>query len=358
MSAFSLACNETLIDGRGLVGKLFAGLRRICAHRGGRGTLVIQPLPGIGDMVWHLPHLHALADVEGPLTLLAKPRSQAVDLFINDPSVARILSLERRPGHHDGLWGFIRLVRELRRERFNSAWLFHGSTRYAWALLLAGIPRTTGYGRGLQRYLLSTPVTLPPERLEDHPIAKADLLLRLTGLTPAPEPRLRLDAVLAQKLRERYQACPRPWIAFGIGSSEPYKQWGAARFAALAIALGGEYGASVFLLGGPGERALGEAIFVAGQAASVSIIHPAQSVAEAIALLTHCRLFIGNDTGALNMAAALGVPALGLFGGSRPLSHSPHIWALLPGAGQGMDGITVEQVLVAARSLLEDRFAG
>ena len=24
-------------------------------------TLIVQPLPGIGDMVWHLPHIHAIA---------------------------------------------------------------------------------------------------------------------------------------------------------------------------------------------------------------------------------------------------------------------------------------------------------
>ena len=42
-------------------------------------TLIVQPLPGIGDMVWHLPHIHAIAatTVDGKVDLLTKPRSQA-----------------------------------------------------------------------------------------------------------------------------------------------------------------------------------------------------------------------------------------------------------------------------------------
>jgi len=42
-------------------------------------TLIVQPLPGIGDMIWHLPHIHAIAatSIEGQVDLLTKPRSQA-----------------------------------------------------------------------------------------------------------------------------------------------------------------------------------------------------------------------------------------------------------------------------------------
>ena len=43
---------------------------------------VIQPLPGIGDMVWHLPHIRAIAQAVGhKVTLVTKPRSAADQLF-------------------------------------------------------------------------------------------------------------------------------------------------------------------------------------------------------------------------------------------------------------------------------------
>ena len=80
-------------------------------------TLVVQPLPGIGDMVWHVPQIHALAATTASrrVDLLTKPRSQAQHLFRADPSVERILWLERETAHRGlrGLWCLVRLLREL-----------------------------------------------------------------------------------------------------------------------------------------------------------------------------------------------------------------------------------------------------
>ena len=69
---------------------------------------------------------------------------------------------------------------------------------------------------------------------------------------------------------------------------------------------------------------------------------------QTAALLARCRCYIGNDTGVLNMAAALSVPAIGLFGGSQPLWHSRFIHPLSPPSGEhGMAVITVPQVFEA-----------
>ena len=71
--------------------------------------VVVQPLPGIGDMVWHLPHIRALAaQAGGPVTLLAKPRSRADEIFAAEATVGDIIWVDRNPavgsGRHDGRW--------------------------------------------------------------------------------------------------------------------------------------------------------------------------------------------------------------------------------------------------------------
>jgi heptosyltransferase-2 len=106
---------------------------------------VIQPLPGIGDMVWHLPHLQAIAAHAGaPVTLLAKPRSLADQLLVNEPAVGGIIWLDLNPngrrGAHDGIGGFRRLVQTLRQPGFGSVVLLHHSDRLAAAAWMAGVP--------------------------------------------------------------------------------------------------------------------------------------------------------------------------------------------------------------------------
>ena len=226
-------------------------------------TLIVQPLPGIGDMVWHLPHIHAIAatTATGQVDILTKPRSQADRLLCADPCVDRILWVERESGRHAGIWAIFRLAALLRQGTYQRVWILHGSARYALAAWLAGIPERIGYGVGGQSWLLNVPVRLPVECRHAHPTVRADALLDLLDIPRTEsEPRLPVSAAAEQAVLERFADWPRPWIALGIGSSEPWKQWGAARFAELALALQHPPAGSIFIVGGPAERSLGDEI--------------------------------------------------------------------------------------------------
>ncbi len=327
------------------------------------GALVIQPLPGIGDMVWHLPHIHAIADISpgGTVTILTKSRSRAEQLFAADRRVHEVLWLEReRGGQHAGWRGFLRLVSQLRSRRFESVWILHDSTRYALATWLAGIPERIGAAASSTGWLLTHAVLLTAEQRRMHPIDKADLLLRAQGLM-LPQARLVVAATATQRIAERYQGTATPWVALGIGSSEPYKQWGARRFGELACALVSRYGFTPFLIGGDGERDLGSEIIAEAGRQGVAVQDAlGLSVADTMALLASCRAYVGNDTGFLNVAAALDVPAFGLFGASPPLLHSAAIHCLLPEDGSVpaygtpyMDRISVQGVMAAVAAELE-----
>lgn len=323
---------------------------------------MIQPLPGIGDMVWHLPHIHAIAQAspDGTVTVLTKARSRAEQLFAADPQVRDVLFLEReRGGRHAGPIGLLRLAWQLRAQRFDSVWILHDSARYAVAAWLAGIPRRIGYATGAARVLLNKPLSLTPEQHVWHPIDKADLLMRAHRLN-MPAARLVVAADATVRIRSRFAATAKPWVALGIGTSEPYKQWGAPRFAELACALAQRYGMSAFLIGGDGERVLGDEIIAQAARQGVTVRNAlGLSVADTMALLADCRVYVGNDTGFLNVAAAVGVPAFGLFGASPPLIHTDMIRCLLPEDGSVpsygtpyMDRISVPGVLAALADAL------
>lgn len=315
-------------------------------------TLIVQPLPGIGDMVWHLPHIHAIATttVEGRVDILTKPRSQADRLLSADARVGKILWLERETGHHAGIRGLLRLAALLRRENYQRVWFLHGSARYVLAAWWAKVPERIGYGIGTQSLFLSVPVHLPHKLHHAHPILRADALLDALDIPRSQlEPQLPLRADAHGPVVERFAGWATPWIALGIGSSESCKQWGAARFAELALALYHLQVGSIFIVGGLAERALADAILAhihtAGGKAADAVALPLEQTA---CLLSLCRCYIGNDTGILNLAAALQILAIGLFGASPPLTHSRFIHPILPSADQqGMAAITVPHVLEA-----------
>src|SRR5580692_1740613 len=156
---------------------------------------VVQPLPGIGDMVWHLPHIQAIAAHFGePVTLVAKPRSLADQLMESDPAVRDVLWVDLNPegrrGAHDGLRGTVCLASELRTRRFRTFIMLHHSHTIAAAALLAGIPHRQGYGWGAQRWLLSGGPYLPKEVARLNPNARATRFLEAAGIAlQSAEPR-------------------------------------------------------------------------------------------------------------------------------------------------------------------------
>ncbi len=320
-------------------------------------SLLIQPLPGIGDMVWHLPCIHSLAAASpgGQISILTKPRSRADVLLAGDDKVDQVLWLERNPGRHDGLGGFFRLVGDLRRQAFSRVWIAHDSHRYAWAAYLAGIPERRGYGQGIQHCLLSHPIVLQPGDLKKHPIELADLMLQHYAIAKVEdEPVLYVSRTARQRVEGILSEAVAPAIAIGIGSSEAVKQWGAQRFSELCITLGGGGKYRLLLIGGPAEQQMADEIISVAGATGVSII-PAIGlpIDDTAAVLAGCQLYVGNDTGFLNMSSALGVNSIGLFGGSPPLTHSCRLHCLQPADGQsGMQSITADQVTEMVEELI------
>jgi heptosyltransferase-2 len=314
---------------------------------------VVQPLPGIGDMIWHLPHIRAVAAHVGePVTLIAKPRSAADQLFTAERTVRDVFWLDRNPegrkGEHDGGTGFFRVVAGLRARRFDAVYVLHHGKTIALQTMLAGIPARFGYGYGIQGWFLNRPPRLPNEVLRRHPFDQATAWLQAAGIPMTEaEPVLPVIDAAIEMASSRLPPA-RTRVAIGIGSSEPYKQWGAARFAALADALAARGIEQAILVGGNNEAALAAEIKSLTSATGISAAI-GWNLSEIAALFSLSKFYVGNDTGVMNMAAAVGIRTYCLFGAVSPFYHSTRIVPIIPLGGvskaDGMSRLSVEQVL-------------
>jgi ADP-heptose:LPS heptosyltransferase len=103
-------------------------------------------------------------------------------------------------------------------------------------------------------------------------------------------------------------------IALAPGAAWSYRRWPAGRFIEVGRWLQENYGASILIVASRSESGLalqvenglhrGRAFNLAGRT----------TLREMAAVLKRCRLFIGNDSGPMHVAAASGVPSIGLFG--------------------------------------------
>ena len=314
---------------------------------------VVQPLPGIGDTIWHLPHIRAIAaHVGGPVTLVTKPRSAADQIFGAEDTVSDCLWIDRNPenrrGRDEGL-GALGFIARLRAQKFDRVYLLHHSKTLALWLALARIPERFGYGYGVQKLFLNRRPFLTPEELRAHPFEQATRWLQRAGIPLGEaEPVLPVAAAARHAVRDRMGG--KPFIAIGIGSSEPYKQWGAEKFAALTEALLRNGWPRVALIGGGAEADMAADIVQRlGPLGSRAVQAIRWNLGEVAALCAESAFYVGNDTGVMNIAAAVGRQTFGMFGATAPISHSSRIVPIEPPGGydiaRGTGLITVESVL-------------
>ena len=124
---------------------------------------VIQVKPGIGDVIWHLPFIRAIAAAApgGQVAFLAPPTSHAAELLAAEPGVAETIYFDHAGSELRRGINLIRLAGLLRRRRFRSLWILDRTTRPALAARLAGIPQRIGLGFTPQR--CSSPIRARPQ---------------------------------------------------------------------------------------------------------------------------------------------------------------------------------------------------
>ncbi|MCO5101416.1 MAG: O-antigen ligase family protein [Burkholderiaceae bacterium] len=316
-------------------------------------TLVVHHRSGIGDLVWHVPYLRAIAATSrgGRVTLMARPSCRAPDLLGAEPAIDAVIEYDYRPrrnesrrGRDSGLRGFLRTAALVRSRDFDRVYIFSSRTRYALLAWWAGIPQRAGFGFSLaQRMALNLGPCIRPHRGEGSWVyPEATEFARAHGFVDGPLlPRLAVPSALLAQAARTFAQLPVPRVALLIGTSEPRKDWGAANFTRLAQALL-DRGFGVLVLGGPAEAEVADRILAdIGQRPGAVAICRA-SVLQSAAALKCCDLCIGNDTGALNLAAAVGVRCLGLFGATRALKHDPGIEAI---EASSMASIVLDDVL-------------
>lgn len=317
-------------------------------------VLVYMPDRGVGDLMWHLPTIRAIAAKTpgGKVVLVTRPTTRAAAVLAVEPTLERVVYLEYRKGAFKQLAetaDFYRLCRSLRPR---AVWILEKIGRPAQAAFLAGVPERYGFGLGhsSQERWLSRGPRLPKSMRPAHRLDKLVAFEQLHGLkAESREPALRVDPRQADAVSRRFADRPKPWIILGPGSVDADRRWPLENFTALADAL--EAG-SVFWLGGGAEE---EARFAA---AMKGLKQPRKCVLScdmpldaAAALISQAALFVGNDSGLMNVAAAVCIPGVGLYGPSRPLAYSQSLSAVVSPT-EAMADIPVDAVLDEVRRRL------
>jgi len=287
--------------------------------------ILIRANNWIGDVVMITPAVRAIRERFPGARLAIVAKEWVLETLAGNPFYDELIEYDAG-GRHAGLAGRLRLARAIRKGgRVDLAVLFQKAFDAAVIALLAGARARVGYATDARGALLTHALPPPPAAMHHVEaflgLARA-LGCRVEDARPffhvGDEARERARALVAGRL-----SGSGPMVALHVGASKPPRAWHAARFADLARRLRRRLDARLAILAGPGEEALLGEVTQGLTRQSFLIGDPADGVRHAAAVIEQCALFVGNDSGPMHIAAALGVPTLGIFGPGLPRNTAP-----------------------------------
>ncbi|MGC8784707.1 MAG: lipopolysaccharide heptosyltransferase II [Armatimonadota bacterium] len=273
--------------------------------------LIVTKSRYLGDTIVAVPAMRALAAryPQAHVTLLSNPA--AGELLRGCPYVheylARPITARRRVDME--MW------RVLRRKGYDLAALFNRSLSSAVLAFMARIPLRVGFDTEHRGFLLTKRVPYEPPK---HEILH---LLDVAEACGAPAQGTHMELWVTAEEREAIRDrlskegidLNAPILLVQPGSNDAYvKRWRTEGFIWVAQQLQKEYGFQVVLLGANNEQDVAEQVASSFKDGALNMVGRT-SLREALALLAEVDLLIGNDTGMMHAAVALGTPTVAIF---------------------------------------------
>ena len=299
-------------------------------------TAIIHSYNGMGDLIWHLPYIHAIAKktINKKIILFSKKTTNAKELLSADPYIEKIINLDDTRGIFTNFFSLLKIKNELKKNKIKKLWIFHESIKYALAGILAGIKERLGYEYGLQKFFLSKKNIMPKSSRIERPFEKVRIFLNSHGFKKKEiQPNFFIKKKLIKKIKKKYKKKLKPWVVISTTNKADFKKWPNERFLKLINLILNSFNGTVFIIGSPREKKLIRKVIFNLQN-SKRIIFSFKPLHHNAAIIYYSSLFIGLDSGAYNLSALIGIKSYAIMGASPTLKHLTTYKAVIPPTGE------------------------
>ena len=293
--------------------------------------LAIQNRMGIGDTVIFLPFIRAIyKKFNTPISLLVKESSKADQFLYQTNYIKEIIFLERNENkkRHEGFFGSLKLVNDLKKYNFDKVFIFNSSIRYNLIARLSKIPEIYQYPlfQKNKQHLIETPRKFLKNKISSD--VKEDPIIELDEISV-------LEAIKKYKINKDNLN-----ILLGIGGSGPTKRIPANTF--------------IKVIGKISERKKSRFFLATGKKAEEQLILKEildskyknlcsslddLTIKQTLPIIKNCDISICNDTGFGHLSSALGVKTISLIA-DAPLLYGNYSSLMFPITPDGVEIVT------------------
>lgn len=288
--------------------------------------LIIKP-SALGDVATTLPLLCDLRNLfpHSRIDWLIDP--VLADLVRGHDAVNDLIYFDRRKiagwlTHGTARSNLRTLMRTLKQNQYDVVLDAQGLLRSAFLAKVSGAPVRVGFADAREgaRFLYTHHSTISRQR-ELAVVRMRSLATVIGSQNQCVEFRMPVQPTALAKIKTLVPA-DQALAAVIPGARWDAKRWSEQGYSQIVRHLA-DAGMCVLVLGAPGEKVLCRQVIEQSQVAAINLAG-STTLAELIAAISLCRIIIGNDSGPLHVAAALGRPLVGLYGPTDPASVGPY----------------------------------
>ncbi len=249
-----------------------------------------------------------------------KPYQELVE---GNPNLSRVFAINK----NQNLGDFLRLIREIRKERYDAVLDFHGGPRASLLTLFSRAQLKIGYRTKYKSFIYD--IKIPRSRknaffhsAENHINLVKALGVNVDRLPPLLLPQPRKEEVeRVKRLRKENSLETSKAVVIHISAGNKFRDWGVDNLVELANLLGHVHGVKTVLIGSEEDRRAEEEILKKSQF-PLSLVGKL-SLMELKEVISLSALFVGPDSGPMHIAASTSTPIVAYFGPTLPAHFAP-----------------------------------
>ena len=311
--------------------------------------LIVQNKKGIGDLIIFLPFIEALAKkFETQVYLLVKENSKALDIVEDNKYIKEIIVLDRdnqsNDGIHEGVFGTFRLIKKLKKYKFDKIFIFNSSIRFNLIAKLC-------YIKDIYQYPLFF------KKNQNITLSAQKLLESKMGIKVKSDPQILVDEkkVNSVKISNNISSNEKN-ILLGIGGSGSTKRIPAITFLKFMDYCNENYKCRFFLATGKlyeEQIILDEILNSKFKQKCIRLDN--LRLKETLPYIKNCNISICNDSSFSHLSAALGIPTIVLMADTPIIygSYSPRMHPILPDGVKEVKHDTLGKDKINAQKIYE-----
>ena len=300
-----------------------------------QNIFVVYPSAKLGDFIWHVPFIKHISDISNKkVILITRKSTSAHDILSNEDYIKNIHYIPFKKG----LFNYIReilLMRKLfRKFKAKEVWILDKISRPAIAAKLSNIKTINGFGVTNQKLWITNKNSLDRKDLKIHYIERSKKFFNLLNKPIDYKfTNIHIKEDLINILKKELTPNNEKIITYGIDSSEMWRSWPKEYFSDLVLKINKEDNCKHILIASPQNSKI--AVDIINRTKLKNIFNYSHlKIIDIMPLLKISNIYIGNDSGILNLSAAIGVKSIGIFGATKSFNYSNNIIPVISEEGE------------------------